>query len=294
MLNKGLTLSMIFEAESANYGEGFGNIATLKHITRAGGNDYTYISRQALRYSIISQLGWDNSEVEAMGSGEKKVIQFKPGATIDQFPELDLFGYMKTIKGKGADVRAAVVRLSNAIALEPYSSDMDFLTNMGLAKRIGEKNSIAQSEIHKSFYAYTITIDLNRVGKIDDQAISDKIEVTQEEKRKRVQALLKTLEVLYRDIKGRRENMAPVFAIGGIYEAKNPYFENRLKLHNGILDTNMIKETMESISTDTLIGYLSGSFKNDTGIKNELNPISITKLFDFLCQKVEAYYHESN
>ena len=294
MLNKGLTLSMIFEAESANYGEGFGNITTLKHITRAGGNDYTYISRQALRYSIISQLGWDDTEVEAMGSGDKKVIQFKPSATIEQFPEIDLFGYMKTIKEKGADVRSAVVRLSNAIALELYSSDMDFLTNMGLARRIKENNSIAQSEIHKSFYAYTVAIDLNRVGKSDDQEEGDRIDIPCEEKSKRVCMLLKTLETLCRDIKGRRENLAPVFAIGGVYESKNPFFENRLKLHNRNLDTEMIIETKEAIAADTLAGYLSGTFSNDAMVKNAINPLSISKLFDQLREKVEAYYHESN
>lgn len=30
--SKGLTISMIFEAESANYGEGIGNVASLKKI----------------------------------------------------------------------------------------------------------------------------------------------------------------------------------------------------------------------------------------------------------------------
>ena len=34
MDNKGLTITMIFLAESANYGEGIGNITTLKKMTR--------------------------------------------------------------------------------------------------------------------------------------------------------------------------------------------------------------------------------------------------------------------
>ena len=33
---KGLTISIIFEAESANYGEGVGNVASLKDIKRQG------------------------------------------------------------------------------------------------------------------------------------------------------------------------------------------------------------------------------------------------------------------
>ena len=83
MKNKGLTMTIIMESESANYGEGFGNITTLKKLTRGDGNSYTYISRQALRYNIVEQLIWDNTPVKAIGSGEKKVIQFDPDATIE-------------------------------------------------------------------------------------------------------------------------------------------------------------------------------------------------------------------
>ena len=50
---KGLALTMIFEAESANYGEGVGNVASLKKMSRNKGDQYTYISRQAIRYNIV-------------------------------------------------------------------------------------------------------------------------------------------------------------------------------------------------------------------------------------------------
>lgn len=66
-----------------------------------------------------------------------------------------------------------MVRLSNAVALEPYQSDLEFLTNMGLASRCGQNNAIAQSEIHRSYYSYTVAIDLDRIGidgKIEDFA----------------------------------------------------------------------------------------------------------------------------
>jgi CRISPR-associated protein Cst2 len=53
MESKGLTLSIIFEAESANYGEGGSNYLSLKKLSRGDGNTYSYISRQAIRYSII-------------------------------------------------------------------------------------------------------------------------------------------------------------------------------------------------------------------------------------------------
>lgn len=225
MKNKGMTITMVVEGESANYGEGYGNITTLKKMTRADGNTYSYISRQAIRYNIVEQMGCDNTPVEENGTGDKKVIQFHPDASITDYPEIDLFGYMKTKKGGASTTRNAVVRISNAISLEEYHSDIDFLTNMGLAKRLEKDNvnSIAQSEIHKSYYTYTITIDLEKIG------VDGDINLSEQEKKKRVKEFLKTVQYLYRDIKGRRENLAPVFAIGGIYDRKNPYFENRIR-----------------------------------------------------------------
>lgn len=74
------------------------------------------------------------------GGWKSGVVQFAPSATIKDYPEIDLFGYMKTTaKGDeqkgGAATRSAVARLSNAIALEPFQGNLEFLTNMGLAVR---------------------------------------------------------------------------------------------------------------------------------------------------------------
>lgn len=219
---KGLTMSIIFEAESANYGETIGNVASLKKFSRGKGDQYTYISRQALRYNIVNQMGIDNTAVDV----DKSVIQFAPDATIDKYPEIDLFGYMKTSKEQ--KTRSAIVRLSHAISLETFKGELDFLTNKGLfdryVKQTNKSNlkggSIAQSEIHRSYYSYTITVDLDRVG-IDE---NDGIEIENSEKANRTEKLLDTIRFLYRDIKGRREDLKPLFAIGGVYDIKNPIF----------------------------------------------------------------------
>ena len=63
MNRNGLTVTMVFLAESANYGEGIGNITSLKKMTRGDNKQYTYISRQALRYSLVQQMGWDKTPV---------------------------------------------------------------------------------------------------------------------------------------------------------------------------------------------------------------------------------------
>lgn len=281
MNKNGLTISMIFQGQSANYGEGVGNIAQLKKMTRSNGKVYTYISRQALRYNIVQQMGIDNTPVDA----EQKVVQFSSNTTITDYPEIDLFGYMKT--SKNTLIRSAVVRLSNAISLEPYNADMDFLTNMGLAKRNNLGNALAQSEIHNSLYAYTITVDLDKVG------IDGDINIPNNEKAKRVINLLDTIQFLYRDIKGRRENFNPVFAIGGLYERKNPYFEDRLKLNKGNLNIDIINSIIDSCDdtkNNTLIGYVNGYFNNDNAIKDISSIQSVSDMFNNIKKEVEQYY----
>ena len=226
MENKGLTLSIIFEADSANYGEGYGNVSALKRISRADGNSYTYISRQALIFSLKNNLGWLDTETAPQG----KVAQYTWDSNIKESPEIDLFGYMKT-KGSDSKIRAAVVRFSNAISLENYSGDMEFGTNLSLANRTPDKKGLLpyNAEIHKSYYAYTVTVDLDLVGVDKNDGINLQKDNIQECK-DRIIKLLEGIEFLHREIKADSKNMNPIFAIGGIYNIKNPFFANRLEL----------------------------------------------------------------
>ena len=288
-MKNGLTLTVVMRAESANYGEGFGNISVLKKVSRGDHNQYSYISRQALRYNIVQQLGWDDTPVQDNG-----VVQFAPNATIEKFPEIDLFGYMKTT-GKSEDgdngdakTRSAVARLSNAIALEPFNGDLDFLTNMGLARRQNLSNVIAQSEIQASYYAYTLSVDLERVG------VDGEINLDNTEKAKRVESLLEAVQFLYRDIKGRRENLAPLFAIGGVYERKNPFFEHRVLVKKNAVLIKPITETMEccdDVKLNTHCGVISEVFANDVEIKESLQATSIAQFFIRLKEQVKARYN---
>ncbi|BDU50910.1 type I-B CRISPR-associated protein Cas7/Cst2/DevR [Haliovirga abyssi] len=290
MKTKGLILSMIFEAESANYGEGIGNVASLKKMSRGNGNQYTYISRQAIRYNIIEQLGEKLTPTRV----EKEVVQFSPEATIKDYPEIDFFGYMKTKKGEGSVTRSAVARLSNAISLETFKGDLDFLTNKGLSDRTGGEMkgmNIAQSEIHRSYYRYSIAIDLDKIG-IDK---NDSINLENDEKARRVNKLLDTIALLYRDIRGRREDLKPLFAIGGVYDIKNPIFENVLDIKNNKLVIESIKGVLfDFIEKDTICGLIEGKFDNDIKIKEELKAESMPTLFKNLKTKVSEYYEKSN
>ncbi|MFZ3170621.1 MAG: type I-B CRISPR-associated protein Cas7/Cst2/DevR [Carboxydocellales bacterium] len=287
MKSRGLTLTMIFQAESANYGESVGNVASLKKMSRGQGDQYTYISRQALRYNIAEQLGEDLAPVKAEGSGDKKVVQFSDEATIDKYPEIDFFGYLKTEKGSGGKKRSAKVRLSNAISLESYKGDLDFLTNKGQADKIGENMNIAQAEIHRSYYRYTITADLDQIGEDVVYGIS----LDNQERGRRVKCLLDTIAFLYRDIRGRREDLKPLFAIGGVYDIKNPVFQNVVNVKNNCIDVSEIQGVLyDIIKEDTHCGVVNKSFDNTTELKDELHALSMPDFFAILKTKVDAYY----
>lgn len=296
MDKKGLTFTAIFLAESANYGEGIGNVATLKKISRNKGEQYTYISRQAIRYNIVEQLDENKANVKAEGSGDKKVVQFSAETTIKDYPELDFFGYMKTVKGDNSKNRSAIVRLSNAVSLETFKGDLEFLTNKGLVDRIDRNEkvfpNIAQAEIHKSYYKYTVTIDLDKIG-IDEL---DEIEIENEEKARRVNKLLDTISLLYRDIRGRREDLKPLFIIGGVYDIKNPFFENVVDVRNNkILVEKLTTGIYDFIENDTAVGIVKEQFENDTEIETELakrniKVLNVPEFFKQLKNKIDEYY----
>ncbi len=301
MNKKGLSITMIFKAQSLNYGEGIGNISELKKLSRGDGSVYTFASRQALRYDI-ARLGnklynWNLEVVDK----SKGTVQFKENLSIEDSQEMDLFGYMKTSKKTdeelgGSNIRSAAVRLSNAISLENYKADMDFLNNKGLADRIGEFPNLANIEQHFSYYTYTVTIDLEKIG-IDGQ-----VEISNEEKASRVIQLLEILKILNREIRGREENLSPLFIIGGMYSINSPFFLGRVNItgKNGkfAINTKLIEDTMslklgeQEIKEDTNLGIVNGEFENEEEIKELFTGKvkNVQNFFENLENQVKEYY----
>ncbi len=301
MNKKGLSITMIFKAQSLNYGEGIGNISELKKLSRGDGSVYTFASRQALRYDI-ARLGnklynWNLEVVDK----SKGTVQFKENLSIEDSQEMDLFGYMKTSKKTdeelgGSNIRSAAVRLSNAISLENYKADMDFLNNKGLADRIGEFPNLANIEQHFSYYTYTVTIDLEKIG-IDGQ-----VEISNEEKASRVIQLLEIIKILNREIRGREENLSPLFVIGGMYTINSPFFLGRVNItgKNGkfAINTKLIEDTMslklgeQEIKEDTNLGIVNGEFENEEEIKELFTGKvkNVQNFFESLENQVKEYY----
>jgi CRISPR-associated protein Cst2 len=295
---KHLHLAIIFKASNLNYGESIGNILSLKKLASEGKN-YSYISRQALRYDIVRLLNENYNFGLTPTDRESGVVQFAEGTSIQNYPEIDFFGYMKTGSSK---MRKGIVRLTDATSLEPFNNDTDFATNMGLANRNDQKldNDIFQSEIHKTYYCYTITFNLDEIG---EDAL-DGISLTNQIKAERVKALCNVLKLLYRDIRGKRENLAPLFIIGGLYDCGNPFFYNRLKLEfkkeGNLLCTAMIKDVLAvtmppnnaTVESQTIVGCVNGEFRNVQEIKTSesLSVVSIETFFTNLLSSIDQYY----
>ena len=197
-------------------------------------------------------------------------------------------------KDGGSNIRSAAVRLSNAISLEEYKNDIEFLNNKGLADRIPEFPNLANIEQHLSFYTYTITIDLEKIG------VDAGIELDNEIRAKRVKELLEIVKVLNREIRGREENLSPIFVIGGLYKLNSPFFLGRIKLNGKdgefSIDTEMLKDTMtlklgdNSIEEDTKVGIVKNVLKNEKEIEENFNTSNIQEFFEDLENQVEQYY----
>lgn len=298
---KGLTISTIFDAMSLNYGEGIGNISELKKLSRSG-ELYSYESRQAIRYDIYRMLKevFNIDDKEDPLTAQNEVVQFKSDANIKDYIEADFFGYMKTEKSNNSITRAASVRISPAVALEPMNLDVEFGTNLNFAQRAGANPNPFQFEHQSSLYSYTITIELDKIGKDEN----DDIDLEPKEKANRVNMLLDVLKILNRNIKGRMESLNPLFAIGGVYGIKNPFFLGRLKIDYNqesrkySINTSLISSILdmcfgeEKVKNNTYIGFVDGYWNNEEEIKNllEQRAYNVNDFFEKLKEEVSGYY----
>ena len=202
---------------------------------------------------------------------------------------------MKTQKNANALTRSAKVRLSNAISQEPYFGDIDFLTNKGLADRmknngVDVNNSIAQSEIHEAYYAYTMTIDLDQIG-VDDNY---NINLSNAEKSRRVKKLLDVVQ-LWQWFDGNKKSvhhLKPLFIIGGVYDLKNPLFENAVRIKKNKVVVESINSVLENkeIRDNTFVGMVPGIFENDNEVREKLDATNINSVIESLQKKVSDYY----
>jgi CRISPR-associated protein Cst2 len=321
-----LTLTIITQrATSLNYGENIGNVSILKKLSLGDNSQITYVSDKALKYDIRrkgkEEKGWRLLDekvkelIEKSKEGKKLNVDKFAKELVQEYQEFDLFGGLLT-NLKGADgkkvelsygdsvKRTAPVKITYAYSISKFQGDMDFMNNIEAYNRyirhIEQKDAqvITQSEQHTTHYYYTVAIDLDRIGVWETENGTEEV-IPAEEKAKRVKDLLDIIRTLSRQIRGRYENLSPIFVIGGIYKVKNPFFMGCIgatETEDGklLLDVNRLLDCKgiipEEERDNTLCGLLSGFFANEQEIREKLKCKSVGEVFEALKNKVGEIY----
>lgn len=292
MKKNALTLTIVANMTS-NYSEGLGNISSVQKIYRDR-NVYAIRSRESLKNAIMVQSGmYEDLESEVNGATQKKVDK-NLNATNCRALE---GGYMNT--KESTYVRNSSFYLTDAISTESFINETRFHNNLYLATNYANANNLNvqkkgddvglmpyQYEYEKSLKVYSLTIDLEKIGK--DPNFPNK-EADNKEKFERVKSLLEAVENLSLVVKGNLDNAEPVFAIGGLSLRKTHYFENVVRVEQGAL---VLGEALKEKKEDGFnCALLKGDiFTNEMEIIKELKPISMKEFFKSLIEDVKNYY----
>lgn len=275
---KYLVMDIVFYGGSLNYDQGTGNYQELKKVTMYDGSVKILVSRWALRYSMLEMgkdlFGWKLAKgedftlsTEVPSLNYNKFVQQENGKEtikkeILDFPEFDLFGFMIVTKKQSSNreesgksfSRTTPVKISHAISLNSYNFNTQFLANLGIMKRAGKSgsNPVILEEFY-GFYVYNVTVDLERIGVLDEIDESAK-KLDLNLRKERVHQLIDIIMNLKRDIKGKREDLSPWLVIAGLYSNMNyDTFMDKIELVKS-RETKVIRtEKKSKMSDDTEI-----------------------------------------
>ena len=277
---------------TSNYGEGLGNIASVQKVYK-NRKVYSIRSRESMKNAIMVQSGmYDDLQTDVSGATQKKVNEELNVANCRALEG----GYMNTTGS--TFIRKSSFYLTDAISCESFVNETRFHNNLYLAqnqaasKGINLQDSSKESglmpyqyEYDKALKVYSITIDLDMIGKDENF----KVEADNNEKAHRVNAILDAIENLTLTVKGNLDNAEPVFVVGGLSNRKTHYFENvvNVKANNLIISDDL----KDKINKGFRVGLLRGmTFENEAEIVEKLRPISVSEFFDDLRNDVKAYY----
>lgn len=291
-----LTLTVLSNMTS-NYSEGLGNIASVQKVFR-NRNVYSMRSRESLKNAIMVLSGmYDDLKTHVDGATQKLANKELNASNCRALEG----GYMST---KGTTyIRKSSIYLTDAVSCESFVNENRFHNNLYLATNSAKEKNINiqekakeaglmpyQYEYDKSLKVYSITIDLEMIGKDENFENEEGYKEAENiEKASRVKAILDAVETLSLTVKGNLDNAEPIFIVGGLSDRKTHYFENVVKVEEErLIISNDLKD---KINKGYRVGLLEGkNLRNEEEIKRELEVISITKFFDELKSDVDAYF----
>ena len=277
---------------SLNGGEGTGgNVTVMKKITNYKGDEFAYVSGQALRRYMketLLQLGNKITEVDEKGQPtfrdgkgktidlDKKLKEHKEVA-FKKFVDLDLFGYMFPNGGR----RWSPVKVTPLISILPYKGEYDYLTRKQKPKKANEKSgNIVQIEIDTmNFMRGNIMVNTAHIGnEIDEYSYDITPILSDDEKRERLNSLLEAIKCFNGGAKQARnlEDISPKFIIIAKQKTGNPFLLNSLDVDiEGNINIENINEAIEDNQVETLtIGIAKGVFANEEEIKTRFENVT--------------------
>lgn len=290
-MKKALTLTVVANM-TANYSEVLGNISSVQKVFK-NKKVYSIRSRESLKNAIMVQSGlYDDLQTEVDGATQKLVTEDLNAANCKALEG----GYMST-KGT-THIRKSSFYLTDAISTDNFVNETRFHNNLYLAsteaKRKGinlqENSKVSglmpyQYEYDKSIKIYSLTIDLEMIGKDDNFDT----EASTEEKVARVKAIVEAVENLSLVVKGNLDNAEPVFIIGGLSPRKTHFFENVVRVEGEklVISEDLVGKLEKGFSCGLLKGK---EFLNEEEIVEKLKPKSMTAFFEDLYKEINAWY----
>ena len=277
---------------TSNYSETMGNIISVQKVFK-NRKVYAIRSRESLKNAIMRQAGmYEDLQTEVNGVAQKYADSKINAATCKALEG----GYMST--RDMIYVRKSSIFLTDAVSCESYVNKIRVHNNMYLAQNYAEKNKINfqkesgksgfipyQYEFDRSLKIYSLTIDLQRVGK--DENFN--CEADAQEKTDRVCSILDAVETLSLVVKGNMDNAEPVFVVGGLSDRKTHYFENVVHIKENKLEIS--EELRERVKRGYHCGLLKGNIlKNQKEIEEMLDPMSVPEFFSTVKKEVEEYF----
>lgn len=267
---KGINIVWLSETDltNLNAGEGESNYIDVKKYKK-NGIEYPYVSGQAMRFYLREAIrrNLDNEDYMCIPDDKGETC-----GDISKCINCDLFGFMTTVKGKGAITRVSPVKVSPAIGLFPFdeNSNVDFLTRR---HRVTEgtkmEGDIVNVEMGTNIYKDGISIDLLRVGaeeEVNEEDRTSKIDpiIKDKEKISRVKKVIEGISVISDYSKQARllTDFTPDLVAISFQNIYSHRLQKLFELNEeGTLNKERFNEILEEVSTYSdkmFFGMISG------------------------------------
>lgn len=292
-----------------NSGIGGSNLVDVKKY-KLHGVDYPYVSGQAMRYY------WKEA-IRRLITPDDYCVANDKGETCGDISNCildDLFGFMTTIKKDegtpgGARTRVSPIKMSPAMGLLSLQDNLtiDFLTRRKPQETAGElKGDIVNVELAVNLYKAGFSIDVVKVGgeeRIDPAKSKSRgieYEVNGNCRKERILLALKAFKNISDFSKQARvlTDFSPDIILLSIQHNYNHLIQKALEVRPNSaieLNTERLNEILEDLikAGDRLfVGMLTGTFNNETEIKDVLKKHNI--LATTPIQAIDSVYNEVN